>query len=73
MAGLIVYLLIFGGLGYWASRDAKQRIEAGETKQQVGGGPAAVFFVLLIMPLIGGLFFLYKRSTNFSPPLPKLR
>jgi hypothetical protein len=72
MAGLIVWLVIFGGLAFWASRDAKQRIAAGSTKQQVGGGPISVFIVVWIMPIIGGLFYLYKRGKDQSI-VPKLK
>jgi hypothetical protein len=62
MSGLIVYLLIFGGLALWASRDAKQRIDAGARKQQVGGGPVSVFVITFFIPILGGLFYLYKRN-----------
>jgi len=66
MSELVVYLLIFGGLALWAARDAKQRLAAGATKQQVGGGPASVFIVVFLIPILGGLFFLYKRNKEFS-------
>jgi hypothetical protein len=66
MSGLVVYLLIFGGLATWASRDAKQRLRAGATKQQVGGGPASVFIVIFVIPILGGLFYLYKRNKEYS-------
>jgi hypothetical protein len=72
MAGLIVWLVIFGGLAVWASRDAQQRIAAGATKQQVGGGPVSVFIVVWIMPIIGGLFYLYKRGKDHNI-VPKLK
>lgn len=64
MAGLVVYLLIFGCFAGWASRDAKQRIAAGEGKRDVGGGPVSVFLVLLLMPIWGGLLYLYKRQKS---------
>jgi hypothetical protein len=66
----ILYLLIFGALALWASRDAKRRIAAGATIREVGGGPISVFLVVLIMPLIGGLFYLYKRGKDYGH-LPK--
>ncbi|MGC2169678.1 MAG: hypothetical protein WA580_11305 [Acidimicrobiales bacterium] len=66
MSGLVVYLLIFGGLALWASRDAKQRIAAGARKQQVGGGPASVFVITFFIPILGGLFYLYKRNKEFQ-------
>jgi hypothetical protein len=62
---LIVYLLIFGGLALWASRDAKQRIDAGAAKRQVGGGPTSVFLITFFIPILGGLFYLYKRNKEF--------
>jgi hypothetical protein len=66
MSELVVYLLIFGGLALWASRDATQRIAAGTTKQQVGGGPVSVFIIIFLIPILGGLFYLYKRNKEFS-------
>jgi hypothetical protein len=66
MSELIVYLLIFGGLALWASLDAKHRIAAGAGKAQVGGGPATVFIVTFFIPILGGLFYLYKRNKEFS-------
>lgn len=65
MSELIVYVLIFGGLALWASLDAKHRIAAGTRKQQVGGGPASVFIVIFFIPILGGLFYLYKRNKEF--------
>ena len=65
MSELIVYLLIFGGLALWASRDAKQRIGAGTRKQQVGGGPTSIFLITFFIPILGGLFYLYKRNKEF--------
>lgn len=65
MSELIVYLLIFGGLALWASLDAKHRLDAGTSKQQVGGGPASVFVITFLIPILGGLFYLYKRNKEF--------
>jgi len=67
---VVVYLIVFGALAIWAARDAKQRIAAGANTRDVGGGPVSIFFVVLIMPVIGGLFYLYKRNKNYSG-LPK--
>ncbi|MGC2168036.1 MAG: hypothetical protein WA580_02935 [Acidimicrobiales bacterium] len=67
MSGLIVYLLIFGGLALWASLDAKHRIAAGASKQQVGGGPALVFIIAFFIPILGGLFYLYKKTGESLP------
>ena len=66
MSELIVYVLIFGGLALWASLDAKHRIAAGARKRRVGGGPASVFIVIFFIPILGGLFYLYKRNKEFS-------
>lgn len=65
---LVLYIIIFGGLALWASRDAKRRIAAGANPRDVGGGPVSVFFVVLIMPVIGGLFYLYKRKKDYGLP-----
>ena len=67
MSGLIVYLLIFGGLAVWASLDAKHRIAAGTSKQEVGGGPASVFVITFLIPILGGLFYLYKKTGEGMP------
>jgi cytosine/uracil/thiamine/allantoin permease len=67
---VLVYVIIFGGLAIWAARDAKQRIAAGANPRDVGGGPVSIFFVVLIMPVIGRLFYLYKRNKHYSG-LPK--
>jgi len=61
---LVLYLVIFGSLAVWTSQDAKKRIAAGEAPRDVGGGPISVFVVVLIMPVIGCLFYLYKRSKS---------
>lgn len=66
MAG-IVYLIVFVVLALLAARDAKRRIAAGATPREVGGHPASVFFVVLVMPVIGGLFYLYKRNKDYGP------
>jgi hypothetical protein len=58
----VVYLVIFGSLAFWASQDAKKRIAAGATPRDVGGRPTSVFIVVLIMPIIGIAFYLYKRN-----------
>ena len=65
MSELIVYVLIFGGLASWASLDAKHRIAAGASKQRVGGGPASVFLITFLIPILGGLFYLYKRNKEY--------
>jgi hypothetical protein len=66
----LIYIVIFGGLAFWAATDAKKRIAAGANPRDVGGGPVSVFFVVLIIPVIGGLFYLYKRNKNYGG-LPK--
>jgi hypothetical protein len=67
---LVGYLIVFGGLALWASIDAKKRIAEGATPREVGGHPISVFIVVLIAPIIGGLFYLYKRGKDYSK-LPK--
>lgn len=67
MLGLVVYLLIFGGFAVWASLDAKKRIDFGEGKRDVGGGPLTIFLVLLLIPIWGGALYLYKRHRRIRP------
>jgi cytosine/uracil/thiamine/allantoin permease len=67
---VVVYVIIFGAFALWAARDAKKRIAAGAKPRDVGGGPVSVFFVVLVMPVIGGLFYLYKRNKDYTR-LPK--
>ena len=60
------YLIVFGGLALWAAIDAKKRIADGATPREVGGHPISVFVVVLIAPVVGGLFYLYKRGKDYN-------
>jgi len=60
------YFIVFGGLALWAAIDAKKRIADGATPREVGGHPISVFVVVLIAPVVGGLFYLYKRGKDYN-------
>jgi len=50
----------------WAAMDAKKRIADGATPREVGGHPISVFIVVLIAPVVGWLFYLYKRGKDYN-------
>jgi hypothetical protein len=64
--GFLIYLVLWGALALWCSNDAKKRIAMGEDKRSVGGGPAAIFFVILLIPLFGSILYFIKRSKSQS-------
>jgi hypothetical protein len=57
-----VILIIVVGTSIWAGFDAQALIASGVDKKSLGGGPAAVFFVCLLVWIIGFPYYLVKRS-----------
>lgn len=64
--GFVIYLILWGILAIWCSNDAKKRLAMGEDKRSVGGGPFAVFCVILLVPIFGSILYFVKRSKSQS-------